>query len=228
MASSMPTAEEVKSLTNAQLCAKWSLEERPVEVKGRGVFPGARIPAGELVIKFEGPIYDKDTCPEFSEAIQVRGAAGGRDFEMELVGADREAGSVALVDQQIRERRGDAAGVFDLCFLAGAVEIHRAGSVDHKVGTEIGIGLEFLDVKSVRAGEGLPIEAAGVIARDVFPILRELDGGTAVRRAVLARDVAHHRHARLDGKRAEAGEEIAVDEGVHALESRGQLPEPRI
>ena len=48
-------------------------------VKGRGVFPTQPIPAGELIIKFEGPVYDKATMAEekdFSEAIQVRG--GGR------------------------------------------------------------------------------------------------------------------------------------------------------
>lgn len=35
------------------------------------MFAGCPIPAGRLVLKFEGPIYDKDTCPDFSEAIQV-------------------------------------------------------------------------------------------------------------------------------------------------------------
>jgi hypothetical protein len=60
---------------NAELCAKWQLEEREVEIKGRGVFPRRPIPAGELIIKFEGPVYDKATMAEekdFSEAIQVR------------------------------------------------------------------------------------------------------------------------------------------------------------
>lgn len=39
--------------------------------KGRGVLAGTAIPKGALVLRFEGPIYDRDTCPEFSEAIQV-------------------------------------------------------------------------------------------------------------------------------------------------------------
>lgn len=46
-----------------------------MEVKGRGVFPLRPIPAGEIIIKFEGPVYDKATMAEekdFSEAIQVR------------------------------------------------------------------------------------------------------------------------------------------------------------
>ena len=70
MADAIPA--EKLAITNADLCAKWSLEERAVEIKGRGVFPGKVIPAGELVIKFEGPVYNKETCPDFSEAIQVR------------------------------------------------------------------------------------------------------------------------------------------------------------
>lgn len=58
-------------LANAEYVAHWELYVKEVEVKGRAVFAGKVIPEGSLVIKFEGPIYDKETCPEFSEAIQV-------------------------------------------------------------------------------------------------------------------------------------------------------------
>lgn len=64
---------------------------------------------------------------EFSEggkeAFEVGGAAAGWDFEVEFVGADREAGGVALVDEQIREGCGDAAGDLDFC-LALTGEFH--------------------------------------------------------------------------------------------------------
>ena len=72
----VPGVEKL-NVTNAQLCAKWSLVEREVPVKGRGVFATVPIPAGELVIKFEGPVYTKATMSaekDFSEAIQVRAA----------------------------------------------------------------------------------------------------------------------------------------------------------
>ena len=49
----------------------WGLHMKNTEDKGRGVYAGMDIPAGQLVIMFEGPIYDKETCPEFSEALQV-------------------------------------------------------------------------------------------------------------------------------------------------------------
>jgi len=39
--------------------------------KGRGVVAGAAIPRGALVLRFEGPVFDKDSCPDFSEALQV-------------------------------------------------------------------------------------------------------------------------------------------------------------
>jgi hypothetical protein len=52
--------------------------------------------------------------------------------------------------------------------LALAREVHRTRGIDHEVGAQVGIGLEFLDVKAVRAGEGLPVEAAGVIAGTYF------------------------------------------------------------
>jgi hypothetical protein len=51
--------------------ANWGLYEKNVGDRGRGVFAGRHIPDNEIVLKFEGPIYTKETCPDFSEAIQV-------------------------------------------------------------------------------------------------------------------------------------------------------------
>ena len=39
--------------------------------KGRGVVAGRAIPRGALVLRFEGPVFNKQTCPDFSEALQV-------------------------------------------------------------------------------------------------------------------------------------------------------------
>jgi hypothetical protein len=94
--------------------------------------------------------------------------------------------------------------------IAAAGELHGAGRIDDEIGAEVGVGLEFLDVKPIRAREGLPIEAAGVVAGDVFPVLRKLHGGAAMRRAVLAGDVSQHRHPRLQRDRAEAREQFAI------------------
>jgi hypothetical protein len=54
------------------LSEDFKLYQQEVPVKGRAVFAGTPIPAGRLVLKFEGPVFTKETCPDFSEAIQVR------------------------------------------------------------------------------------------------------------------------------------------------------------
>jgi hypothetical protein len=48
----------------------WGLQAITTE-KGRGVIAGRTIPKGALVIRFEGPCFTRETCPDFSEAIQV-------------------------------------------------------------------------------------------------------------------------------------------------------------
>eukprot|EP00903_Cladosiphon_okamuranus_P003713 g3711.t1 len=125
------------------------------------------------------------------KAFQMRGAARGWDFEVELVRADREAGGVALVHQEIGEGCGDPAGVFDLRFLPGAVKIHGAGGVDDEVGAEVGIRFEFLDVEAIGTGEGFPVEPAGIIAGNVFPVFGEFDRGSADLEQI-SNDLGHH------------------------------------
>lgn len=49
----------------------WMLEARIVPEKGRGVFPGVAIPANHIVLKFEGPVFTRKTCPNFEESIQI-------------------------------------------------------------------------------------------------------------------------------------------------------------
>ena len=66
------TASDSDPATSPQLKdgAAWQLAavETP---KGRGVVAGRAIPSGALVLRFEGPVFDKTSCPDFSEALQV-------------------------------------------------------------------------------------------------------------------------------------------------------------
>lgn len=59
------------STANKVVVPDFGLWIKDVGDRGRGVFAGRRIPVGQLVVKFGGPIYDRDTCPDFSEALQV-------------------------------------------------------------------------------------------------------------------------------------------------------------
>ena len=141
------------------------------------------------------------------------GPAAWRDFEVELVRADGKTGRVALIDEQVSERGGDFPRVLDfrLCLSA---ECHRARRIDHEVSSEVGVGFELLDVVAIRAGVGFPIEAAGIIASDVFPVFGELHRRATVGRPVLACHVAEHRRPCLDGQGTEFGKQGAVEEIV--------------
>lgn len=55
-----------------QLVERWKLHELNVPKKGRGVFAGTSIPPQQLLLKFEGPVFGRETCPNFEESIQVR------------------------------------------------------------------------------------------------------------------------------------------------------------
>eukprot|EP00698_Gefionella_okellyi_P005261 TRINITY_DN14796_c0_g1_i1.p1 TRINITY_DN14796_c0_g1~~TRINITY_DN14796_c0_g1_i1.p1 ORF type:complete len:180 (+),score=14.31 TRINITY_DN14796_c0_g1_i1:63-602(+) len=39
--------------------------------RGRGVFAGTAIPKNNLVLKFAGPVYEREHVPDFSESLQV-------------------------------------------------------------------------------------------------------------------------------------------------------------
>jgi len=49
----------------------WGLYVLETEGRGRGVFASREIPARVNVVLFKGPIFNKQTCPDFSEALQV-------------------------------------------------------------------------------------------------------------------------------------------------------------
>ena len=66
------TATDSDPFTSTALKDGAAWELRAVETaKGRGVVAGRAIPKGALVLRFEGPVFDKYSCPEFSEALQV-------------------------------------------------------------------------------------------------------------------------------------------------------------
>ena len=94
---------------------------------------------------------------------------------MNLFVADGEAGCVALFDKKVREGGGDAAGVLDFGVGFAAGKVHGARGVDDEVGSQVGVGFEFFDVKTVRAREGFPVESTGVVAGDILAVFREFD-----------------------------------------------------
>ena len=98
---------------------------------------------------------------------------------------DAEAGAVALVDDEVRQRRGQQLGVFQLVGVAFAVE-HRAAGVEQDVADEVGLLLVLLDGVAFGAAVALPVDVADVVAGDVLAVLDELDGEAAERALVVA------------------------------------------
>jgi hypothetical protein len=119
--------------------------------------------------------FGLEILERIKDGLKLGCASAGRNFEVELFVAAAQSGGIALVDDEIGKCGGDAAGEVDLGRMIGGGKVHGRRGIDDKVGSEISIGLELLDVVTVGAGVGFPVEAAGVIARDIFAVFRELD-----------------------------------------------------
>ena len=82
---------------DARVVPSWGLREVTCPTKGRGVVAGVAVPRGAVVLKFEGPIFTRDTCPDFSE-----GACAAARRRARLA---RERGSCAAPPRTARRRR---------------------------------------------------------------------------------------------------------------------------
>ena len=110
---------------------------------------------------------------------------------------DGEGDGVTLEEDEVGEARGDGAGVVELGDFAGAI-LHGLAAIEEEVGDEVRLLLVLLDVVAVAAAEDFPVEMPGVVAGDVFAMLRKLDGESAEGGAVRAGHVALDDAARLE------------------------------
>ena len=105
------------------------------------------------------------------DGAKVCRAAFGGDVDR-LVSEGPKPYAVALLRGEIAERAAKFFGVVEPR-RAGRPEIHRAASVEEQAKPQVGVSFKLLDVEAVAAPPGSPIEAAGVVAGDVFAVLRE-------------------------------------------------------
>ena len=143
---------------------------------------------------------------------EMRGAALGRNFDGVLREAPEPDG-IALLRGEIAERAREPARVVE---AGGALrsEAHRAAGVDQQAETQVGVGLEFLDVKTVAASPRAPVEPARVVAGNVFAILRKLERRAAHWAAVLSRDAAEHRVPRVQRQRHQPAKDRRVEKAA--------------
>ena len=111
--------------------------------------------------------------------------AAGRDRRADHVVERNHPDRVLLPQQEVRQRRGDLAGVLVLGELS-RTEQHRLGQVHQQRRAKVCFLLVLLDVVAVGLGPDLPVDAADVVTGRVFAVLSELNRLTEVRAAVQA------------------------------------------
>jgi hypothetical protein len=144
--------------------------------------------------------------------VEVAGAVAGGDVVGDFLVEGDQADGVALHGEEVGERGGAGAGVFDLGVLQRAVA-HGATQVDQEVAAEVGFFLEALDVVPVGAGVEAPVEVAGVVAGDVLAVLAEFDGEAVVGAAVEAGKEALDDDAGAELEALDPHEGLRVNEG---------------
>ena len=158
-----------------------------------------------------GLAAERQAIEREEDGAQLSGArAGGQHRDDAIVEGDQAHG-IALPVHQVRERRGQALAVLELRHARRAVP-HRRADIEDEMTSEVGLFLELLDVVAIGSGVDLPVNRRQVVARDVLPVLRELDAESLERAAVESRQHALDDGARLELERAQTRHDGGVQE----------------
>src|SRR5690606_12809624 len=152
------------------------------------------------------------------DEIEVSG--GGRHVLDDVAVERGEPDPVALLVREVREAGGEEAGVAELGAALPAVA-HGAGNVQQDRDVGVGVRLELLDVEAVGARVEPPVDAANGVARDVSPVLGEVQREPEVRRAVQPVDEPLDDGARDELEVVEAREDPGVEEAGAGRGVRG-------
>ena len=132
---------------------------------------------------------------------QVGRAAARREGPHDFGGRAGDADGVSLLTGEVAERPADPSGVVDLGKRLGARgrlgrgEAHRPARVEHDHEPEVRVGLVLLDIETIGAAEGPPVEPPQVVAGDILAILGKLDARAAMGAGMPTRHPSHHRLA---------------------------------
>ncbi len=136
--------------------------------------------------------------------------AAGWDVEKSLFVETGQADGVALLDEQAGKGGGETAGEIQPG-RAVAGESHRGAAIDDEPGSQIGVGLEFLEIEAICAGIHPPVHEPDVVPGHIFSILGELDARPFVGALVLTGHIAGHGKAGMDLGAHEAREGFWVN-----------------
>ena len=121
------------------------------------------------------------------DRLQVAAACAPGEFGADLLVEDRQANGVLLTKAHVGQAGRDRGSVIKFVEWTAAVG-HAGRRVDQQSAPQVGVFFVLLDVESVLATPDFPVDVAQVVARDVLPVLNELDGLAEVGTAVHARE----------------------------------------
>jgi hypothetical protein len=135
----------------------WALREEKDDVKGRGVVAGVAIPRGAVVLKFEGPIFTRDTCPDFSEGACAAARRGRAAFARVGCGAAHPA---PLASSKCVLTPRPPLAPSPRCFAAAAIQVGvnawmwSSGGLDDLVNHSCAPNLGLFPMVGADGGDG--------------------------------------------------------------------------
>src|SRR5919108_2202168 len=108
-----------------------------------------------------------------------------------------ETSSIPLAVHQKGQGGREHGAILHLAHRRAAAIGHRRADVQYQVAFEIGFFLEFLDVMPIASRVDLPVECREIVAREVLPVLSELNAEALVGTAMQARKESFHHRPRL-------------------------------
>ena len=149
-------------------------------------------------------------------AAQVLGGARHEVHEIAVEGGNPDP--VALRTREVCQRRGEVTGVLELAHAVACIS-HRRRNIEQQQEVGIGVGFVLLHVEAVGAREQPPVHAPDVVARRVWPVLREVGTRSQSRRTMQAANEPLHDGAGEQLEIPDPRENGRVEKGGH--HSRG-------
>ena len=154
---------------------------------------------------------------QLQHAAELRRPGFRRQIRSHAVVEQHQPDGVVLLQQQVREGRGQVGAPLELAHLPG-LEGHRLGAIEQDGGTEVGLILKELDVILVGAGEDLPVQRPQLVAGHIGAMIEVLDGEAVIRRTMPAGEKTLDDLASDQLQVAKAREAVGVEELGHEVE----------
>ena len=166
---------------------------------------------GEFVEHFRQPRFALGLgfLQDVKHHSQMRRTASRREAPHDPVGHARDADGIALLSSKVAQRAAETPGILNFCQACRA-KVHRTAGVENKATSQIGVGLEFLDVVAIGPSECPPIEPPQIVAGNILSVLRKFDARPTMWTRMPSRHASDHRLPRQQGNCCQAREHLRL------------------